>query len=75
MKPKILITVEGGIVQSVCTSSPDFEIMIIDYDEPVCVSGKYEPDGVFQNMAEEAFSGKLSEDEKYAQARLKDQNF
>ena len=79
METKILITVEGGIVQSVCASNPDVRIMIIDYDkhsdEPVSVSGKYEPDGVFENMAEEAFTGELTENEKFAQDELKKQNF
>jgi hypothetical protein len=35
LKQKILIVVEGGIVQSICSDRPikDIEIMVADYDD------------------------------------------
>lgn len=79
-KVKILITVEGGIVQSVCASSADVEIAIVDYDkhsdDPVCVSVPSSPDVVFSGHAwEQCFTGKLDEDEKAAQEELKKHRF
>lgn len=52
MKPKILITVEGGIVQSV-NSNTDIEVVIVDYDtaneiEPVVIR-KGLQDNLFKN--------------------------
>lgn len=31
-KPKIVVVVEGGIIQTILTNNPDTEITIIDYD-------------------------------------------
>ena len=52
MKPKILITVEGGIVQDV-SSNTDVDIIIIDYDtdnieEPVILQ-RGPQDNLFKN--------------------------
>lgn len=50
-KPKILITVEGGVIQGVSSTSPDVEISIIDFDNvdnessPV-IYYKAEPDDI-----------------------------
>lgn len=44
-KEKILITVEGGIVQSICSTNPNLQIAIDDYDkhsdDPVCVATNF----------------------------------
>lgn len=51
MKPKILIVVEGGIVQSV-HADQDIQFVVIDYDsssdEPVIVGEINEPDTVLK---------------------------
>ena len=81
-KIKILITVEGGIVQNVCTNNSDCEIVIIDYDdkgdEPVLVSEVLEPDMVIN--ANELFYKKVFKDplhpsELLAKEQLKDLKF
>lgn len=59
MPTKILIYVEGGIVQSVCSNQPDTQIVIIDKDNLVSsddkngfISGIHQPDGVYENHYE-----------------------
>jgi hypothetical protein len=51
MKTKVLITIEGGIVQSVVSNIQDIEIIIVDYDdhadEPVVIDGPKAPDHFF----------------------------
>lgn len=32
MKTKILITLEGGVIQNITTTKPEIEISILDYD-------------------------------------------
>ncbi len=47
-KSKILITVEGGIVQSVMSTDTNIQFVIVDYDlkgdEPVIVSDPTKPE-------------------------------
>lgn len=80
-KDKVLITIEGGIVQSVCTSN-NAKIVIIDYDdkgdEPVIVSQATGPDVIVrkgETFYEECFTGKLHKSEKIAQEKLREMNF
>ena len=81
-KIKILITVEGGIVQSVCTNNPDCKVVIIDYDdkgdEPVLVSEVLEPDMVINEnelFYKKNFKGPLHASELIAKEQLKDLKF
>lgn len=59
VKPKVLITVEGGVVQAV-SANMDMDIVIVDYDnyEPPKMRSKHHqdfvpginaPDGIFQD--------------------------
>jgi hypothetical protein len=78
-KLKILITVEGGIVQSICTNV-DADIVVIDYDDksddPVLVSEILSPDSITDGLMHvELFKGDLHSSEKIAQEQLKDLNF
>lgn len=58
MKTRILITVDGGNVQSVCTNNPDIEVYLTDYDNPS--HGLY----LHQTFAEKEFDTVLAKDEK-----------
>jgi len=53
MKPKVLITIENGIIVSMF-SNTDVEIVTVDYDikdveNPVIINGPYKQDGLFKN--------------------------
>jgi len=81
-KPKVLITVEGGIVQSV-SSNTAIDIVIVDYDldavDPVSISGPFDPDEYFND--EEAYKllddseFPLSEEEESVKTYLKNIKF
>jgi hypothetical protein len=81
MKPRILITVEGGIVQSV-DSNCDVELVILDYDsdnseEPVIIQ-QGDQDGIFATgkaykLLETEFP--MSDGEKEAYEFLKENKF
>lgn len=81
MIPKILITVESGIVQSV-DANCEIEYVIIDYDskgdEPVIVGQINTPDNVIgekEKFHKELFKGELHKDVEYAKKELKKMNF
>jgi hypothetical protein len=90
MKPKVLITVRGGIVQSV-DANMDMDIVTADFDEkaeeyPILLSGIKSPDQIFEDgKAHELFlenapydsleTFRLSEEEKQVKQFLKDHNF
>lgn len=61
-KPKIVITVEGGIVQNITTNC-EVEIIVIDFDrqseEETFVTGILEPDTIFK---EDKYWKSLDED-------------
>ena len=73
MKTKILVTIEGGIVQSVTSNDNDVVIAIVDYDDnsddPVLVQVG-PPDVVYRNMAD-AFKSAYKLDKAERLARLK----
>lgn len=78
---KALITVEGGIVQSVC-SDHELKYVVVDYDdqgdEPVIVGEINDPDMVIstgEKFYSEVFKGKLHNSEKTAKRKLKKLNF
>lgn len=80
---KILITVEGGIVQSICASE-DVRIMIIDYDlkaddpdDTVLISEVLYPDVVTkESFHETLFNGEpMTEEDKRVKEILKHNNF
>lgn len=80
--PKILITVEGGIVQSICTNL-DAQIVVVDYDkhgdERIIVSDKLEPDTIIANdnkFYKELFKkNSTDKDELFVHKKLKKLNF
>lgn len=78
---KVLIIVEGGIVQSLCASTTNVEYITLDYDsqseEPVIIIGPCAPDNVFApgKSADELFVGELSDAERFAQDHLRNINF
>lgn len=71
---KVLVTIEGGICQSVITNNENCEIVIIDYDkngdDPVVISGIQEPNEVVVNMYD-LFVGVNDPDEKFVHEELK----
>jgi hypothetical protein len=85
MKTKILITIEGGVVQSVISNDQDVVIAIVDYDDnsddnlddPVMVQVGA-PDMVLRNMAD-AFKPsdgyKLDKVERLARLKLHQAKF
>lgn len=81
-EPKVLITVEGGIIQHV-SANCDIKYVIIDYDdqnndEPVSVSKISQQDCTIKlgsKFHAELFIGKLSPDEKRAKEALKEIDF
>lgn len=82
MKNKILITVEGGIVQNVSTNF-EAEIVIVDFDlksdDPVIVSEKLEPDAVLgqkDKFYEEFYSkDAVAKEDQFVYEKLKELNF
>lgn len=82
MKNKILITVEGGIVQNVSTNF-DADIVIVDFDlkndEPVIVTEKLSPDAIIgpsDNFYEEHYSKDcLMPEDQFVYDKLKELNF
>jgi len=58
MKTKIVIMVDGGIVQAVYSNNTETKIVIIDNDnkgddpEPTYISEAKEPDAISENMYE-----------------------
>lgn len=74
-KTKVLITVEGGIVQSVMSNDDSIQYVITDYDkngdERVIVSKPTEPEKIETEKVYELFKNKLDEDEKFVHDRLK----
>ena len=53
MKPKVLITIENGVITS-AFSNTDVEIITVDYDikdveNPVIINGPYKQNGLFRN--------------------------
>ena len=81
-KIKILIIVEGGIVQSVSTNY-EAEIVVVDFDkhgdEPVIVSDILSPDSIIgenEKFHEELYKPKMTDkDEEYARLKLKKLKF
>lgn len=63
MKNKLLINIQGGVIQSICANSEDTEIVIIDYDNFETgedeVVKMYHPDMTFKRYAD--CMGNLSE--------------
>ncbi len=53
MKTKIILTIEGGIVQAIGSNSQDVEVSIIDFDDQseqaVSINTGYTPDYYFQD--------------------------
>lgn len=47
-KPKIIISVEGGIVTNVA-SNTDIEVAILDYDNEIVIDAIYGQDNLFKN--------------------------
>jgi hypothetical protein len=80
MESKILIVIEGGIVQNVISDNPDVLVAIIDYDkhsdDPVLVRVST-PDEVYNNMADVFNCGrnKLDKYERLARKTLRRENF
>lgn len=81
MKPRILITVEGGIVQNV-NSNCDIEVVVLDYDsdnseEPVSIQhgnqDKIFATGKAYKLLENEFP--MSDGEKEAYEFLKENKF
>lgn len=76
MKTKILIRVEGGIVQSICSNNPSVEIAVVDYDnvdngEPAFNGIISTPDVVQENMYELIDAEGGTPSEKEAREELK----
>lgn len=74
-KNKIIITIEGGLVQAICATDPKIEIFVVDYDnidqgdDPVY---EYSPDYVFKDgHAHEIFMGSLNPAETEVRDELK----
>jgi len=76
---KVLITVEGGIVQSVMSNDDNIKYVIVDYDkngdERVIVSSVKNPEEIKTEKAYELFEKKVDEDERYVYKKLKKLNF
>lgn len=55
MKPKILICIKDGMVETSCANM-DCDIIVVDYDcfqpEDDCVSGVLAPDAISENIYE-----------------------
>lgn len=64
MKNKVLINVQGGVIQSICANSEDTEIVVIDYDNFETgedeVVKMYHPDMTFKRYAD-CMEGKVNE--------------
>ena len=75
-KNKIIITVEGGIIQSVCATDPKLEIVVIDYDnDDEDKVFKYEPDYIFkEGEGYKVLLGNLNGVEKLVREELKEMN-
>lgn len=79
-KVKILITVEGGVVQNICTNC-EAEIVVIDYDrkgdEPVIVSEILSPDSISDEKFHTALfsDDQMDVDDRFTQNALKDLDF
>lgn len=76
---KILITVEGGIVQNI-NANIDAKIVVIDYDDkgddPVYISEIMEPNNIVKdNFHSELFQGEIHPSEQIAKETLKELNF
>jgi hypothetical protein len=81
MKPKVMITVQGGVIQSVNTNV-DMDIVIIDYDNLKAgdkLKDIHAPDYIFKDgEAHELLQSltlPLSKEEKQVKKFLKDQKF
>lgn len=76
-RTKILIVIQGGIIQNICTSNPDVDIAVIDYDvfendeddDPVNV---YPTENFNGNWADTIDTKNLSDHEEIVLARLKE---
>lgn len=79
MKTKILITVEGGIVQSVISNNKEIEYVIVDYDlkgdEPVIVGEKTKPEKLKGDNFYELFTDKKDPVEMEVRDSLKRKKF